>query len=52
MTSSLSFPFRRDGREEGLTLSEILALSHEADRDLRRRATRRSSRSWSGTGWS
>ena len=38
LTSSLVFPFRRDGREERLTLSEILALSHETDRDLRRRA--------------
>ena len=38
LTSSLSFPFRRDGREERLTLSEILALSHEPDREVRRLA--------------
>ena len=38
LTSSLDFPFRRDGREERLTLSEILALYHEPDRELRKRA--------------
>lgn len=38
LTSSLHFPFRRNGRDERLTLSEILALSHEPDRALRQRA--------------
>jgi len=38
LTSSLSFPFQRNGRDERLTLSEILALSHEPDRSVRRRA--------------
>jgi oligoendopeptidase F len=38
LTSSLSFPFERNGKEERLTLSEILALSHEPDREVRRRA--------------
>jgi oligoendopeptidase F len=38
LTSSLSFPFRRNGQEERLTLSEILALSHEPDRSVRQRA--------------
>jgi oligoendopeptidase F len=38
LTSNLCFPFRRDGKEGRLTLSEILALSHEADRSVRRMA--------------
>ncbi len=38
LTSSLSFPFQRNGRDERLTLSEILALSHAPDRDVRRLA--------------
>ena len=38
LTSSLSFPFQRNGRDERLTLSEILALSHEPDRLVRQRA--------------
>jgi oligoendopeptidase F len=38
LTSSLAFPFPRDGKEERLTLSEILALSHDPDREVRRRA--------------
>lgn len=41
LTSSLSFPFQRDGKDERLTLSEILALSHEPDRSLRQRAHER-----------
>jgi oligoendopeptidase F len=38
ITSTLSFPFARDGKKEELTLSELLALLHEPDRELRRRA--------------
>ncbi len=38
LTSSLEFPFQRNGTERRLTLSEILALSHEADRAVRRKA--------------
>ena len=38
LISSLAFSLERDGATQNLTLSEILALSHEADRDLRRRA--------------
>ncbi|MFB3820308.1 MAG: M3 family oligoendopeptidase, partial [Candidatus Methylomirabilales bacterium] len=38
LTTSLSFPLTRDGREERLTMSELLALVHDEDRDLRRRA--------------
>jgi oligoendopeptidase F len=38
LVTSLSFPLERDGRQERLTLSEVLALAHEPDRDLRRRA--------------
>ena len=38
VTSSLTFPVERDGETRQLTLSETLALSHEPDRDLRRRA--------------
>ena len=38
LTTSLSFPLVRAGREEQLTMSEVLALVHDEDRDLRRRA--------------
>lgn len=38
LTSSLGFGFQRNGKEERLTLSQILALSHEPDREVRRRA--------------
>jgi len=38
LTTSLSFPFARDGREERLTMSELLALVHDPDREVRRRA--------------
>ena len=38
LTTSLSFPIVRGGREEQLTMSEVLALVHDEDRDLRRRA--------------
>jgi oligoendopeptidase F len=38
LTSALSFSFEREGKKEELTLSEILALLHEPDRELRRRA--------------
>jgi oligoendopeptidase F len=38
LTTSLAFPLERDGTLQKLTLSEILALSHEADRGVRRRA--------------
>jgi oligoendopeptidase F len=38
ITSGLTFPLERDGRVEELTLSEILALLHRPDRELRRRA--------------
>ena len=38
ITSSLSFPLERDGKKEDLTLSETLALLHEPERELRRKA--------------
>ncbi|HTX51956.1 MAG TPA: M3 family oligoendopeptidase [Candidatus Baltobacteraceae bacterium] len=38
LLSSLTFPLERDGEAKALTLSELLALSHEPDRALRRRA--------------
>jgi oligoendopeptidase F len=39
VTSSLSFPFERDGQTEQLNLSQILSLLHEAERARRQRAT-------------
>ncbi|MBI4537857.1 MAG: M3 family oligoendopeptidase [candidate division NC10 bacterium] len=38
LLTSLGFPLERDGKTERLTLSEMLALAHDADRDLRRQA--------------
>lgn len=38
ITSGLTFPLEREGKKEELTLSEILALFHEPDRELRQRA--------------
>lgn len=38
LTSSLSFPVEREGQVRDLTLSETLALFHEPDRELRKRA--------------
>src|SRR5581483_1954364 len=38
ITSALSFPLERDGKKEDLTLSETLALLHEPERELRRKA--------------
>jgi len=38
ITSALTFSLEREGRKEELTLSEILALLHEPDRELRRNA--------------
>ncbi len=38
LLASLSFPLERDGKTVHLTLSEMLALSHDADREVRRRA--------------
>jgi oligoendopeptidase F len=38
LTTSLSFPFERNGKPERLTLSQLLALSHDPQRDVRRRA--------------
>ncbi len=38
LTSSLSFPVEREGKTQSLTLSQTLALYHEPDRELRRRA--------------
>jgi len=38
LTSSLSFPFHRNGKDERLTLSQVLALSHDPSREVRRRA--------------
>jgi oligoendopeptidase F len=38
LTTSLVFPIQREGREERLTMSEVLALVHDPDRELRRRA--------------
>jgi oligoendopeptidase F len=37
ITSSLTFELERDGSKEQLNLSEILALLHEPDRELRQR---------------
>jgi oligoendopeptidase F len=50
ITSTLSFSFERDGKKEELTLSEILALLHEPDRELRRRAMETLYRELSGHG--
>lgn len=41
VTSSLAFPLKRGGRTEELTLSEMLALLHHPDRELRRQAWER-----------
>jgi len=38
ITSTLSFPLERGGKTEELTLSEILALLHDPERDVRRGA--------------
>ncbi len=38
VTSSLSFPFEKDGRKDDLNLSQILSLLHDPDRALRQRA--------------
>jgi oligoendopeptidase F len=38
LLTSLSFPLERAGTMKRLTLSEMLALAHDPDRDLRRRA--------------
>ena len=38
LTSSLSFPVERDGQTRDLSLAETLALYHEPDRALRKRA--------------
>jgi len=38
ITSTLSFPLKRGGKTEELTLSEILALLHDPERDVRRGA--------------
>ncbi|MGH7830336.1 MAG: M3 family oligoendopeptidase, partial [Candidatus Binatia bacterium] len=38
ITSGLSFPLEKEGKRAELTLSEVLALLHQPDRDLRRRA--------------
>jgi oligoendopeptidase F len=38
ITSALTFSLEREGKKEELTLSEILALFHEPDRELRRNA--------------
>lgn len=38
LLTSLSFPLVRDGKEERLTLGEVLALAYEPDRELRHRA--------------
>ena len=38
LTTSLSFPLERDGQVESLTMSELLALVHHKDREVRRRA--------------
>ncbi|HEY2991155.1 MAG TPA: M3 family oligoendopeptidase, partial [Candidatus Binatia bacterium] len=38
ITSALTFSLERDGKTEALTLSEIIALLHEPDRQLRQRA--------------
>jgi oligoendopeptidase F len=36
-TTALSFPVERDGATQHLTMSEVLALAHHPDRELRRR---------------
>ena len=36
-TTALSFPVERDGATQQLTMSEVLALAHHPDRELRRR---------------
>ena len=38
ITSSLTFSLEQDGKTRDLTLSELLALLHQPDRELRRRA--------------
>ena len=38
LTTSLRFPLERGGRRETLTMSEVLALAHDKDREVRRRA--------------
>jgi oligoendopeptidase F len=38
LTTGLRFPLERDGKTETLTMSEVLALVHHPERDLRRRA--------------
>jgi len=38
LTTSLIFPLERDGRTETLTMSEVLALVHHKEREVRRRA--------------
>lgn len=38
ITSSLAFPLEQDGKPRDLTLSEVLALMHQPDRDLRKKA--------------
>lgn len=38
LTSSLRFPLQRDGRTELLTMSEVLALAHHKQREIRQRA--------------
>jgi oligoendopeptidase F len=38
LTTSLHFPLERDGKMESLTMSELLALVHHQERDVRRRA--------------
>jgi oligoendopeptidase F len=38
LTTSLQFPLEREGRTDGLTMSEVLALVHHRDRDVRERA--------------
>lgn len=38
LTTSLPFPLERDGRTDTLTMSEILALVHHKEREVRRRA--------------
>ena len=37
VTTALSFPLERDGATQHLTMSELLALAHHPDRELRRR---------------
>jgi oligoendopeptidase F len=38
LTTSLGFPMEREAKIEHLTMSEVLALVHDKDRDVRRRA--------------